>query len=242
MRFLPVTNHQSPITSHARFIYATHINVPDYMIKGGVTYKIITDHLGSPRFVINASDGTIAQRMDYDDFGNVLLDTAPGFTPFGFAGGLYDSQTKLVRFGARDYDPETGRWTSKDPIGFGGKAWNIYLYTGNNPTNAIDPTGMKDCLPPQEWWLAECVEGMIAAELTDMGEVLLLVGVSTMGLGTATSEVGVGVPAIVAGAGTTVLGVGMLSAGVYGGLDFFGLTDRLGLPHIVPPICKEGCK
>ena len=33
--------------------------------------------------------------------------------PFGFAGGLYDAETKLVRFGARDYDAGTGRWTSR---------------------------------------------------------------------------------------------------------------------------------
>ena len=43
-----------------------------------------------------------------------LNDTNPGFQPFGFAGGLYDPDTGLVRFGARDYDAETGRWTSKE--------------------------------------------------------------------------------------------------------------------------------
>jgi hypothetical protein len=43
--------------------------------------------------------------IDYDEFGNVTNDTAPGTIPFGFAGGLYDKDTGLVRFGARDYDP-----------------------------------------------------------------------------------------------------------------------------------------
>ena len=38
-------------------------------------------------------DGAIAQRLDYDEFGNVLADTNPGFQPFGFAGGLYDRDT-----------------------------------------------------------------------------------------------------------------------------------------------------
>jgi len=71
----------------------------------------------------------------------VLSDTNPGFQPFGFAGGLHDVSTGLVRFGARDYDAEVGRWTAKDPIGFGGGT-NHYAYVGNNPTSFIDPTGL----------------------------------------------------------------------------------------------------
>ena len=34
--------------------------------------------------------------------GNITSDTNPGFQPFGFAGGLYDTDTGLTRFGARD--------------------------------------------------------------------------------------------------------------------------------------------
>ena len=60
----------------------------------------------------------------------------------GFAGGLYDSDTNLVRFGARDYDAEIGRWTSKDPIGFDGEDSNLYGYTFNDPINWIDIDGM----------------------------------------------------------------------------------------------------
>src|SRR3990172_2533612 len=92
------------------------------MVKGSTTYRIITDHLGSPRFIIDTSTGTIAQEIDYDEFGNIIFDTNPGFQPFGFAGGLYDQHTKLTRFGYRDYDAETGRWTEKDPIRFDGVA------------------------------------------------------------------------------------------------------------------------
>ena len=126
----------------SRFVYAEKGNVPSYMIKGGVTYRIISDHLGSPRLVVNSADGTIVQRMDYDEFGNVINDTNPGFQPFGFAGGIYDQHTQLTRFGARDYDAQTGRWTAKDPIRFGGKQANLYGYSKGDPINYIDISGL----------------------------------------------------------------------------------------------------
>ena len=68
----------------SRFVYGTKSNVPDYMTKGGVTYRIISDHLGSPRLVVNTTTGAIAQRIDYDSFGNIISDTNPGFQPFSF--------------------------------------------------------------------------------------------------------------------------------------------------------------
>lgn len=46
-----------------------------------------------------------------------------------------------MRFGARDYDPETGRWTSKDPILFNGGDSNLYGYSFNDPVNFVDSDG-----------------------------------------------------------------------------------------------------
>jgi RHS repeat-associated protein len=111
------------------------------MIKAGVTYRIVSDHLGSPRLVIDTGTGATVQRMDYDEFGNITADTNPRFQPFGFAGGLYDQHTGLTRFGVRDYDAQIGRWTAKDPIQFAGGAANLYGYSVNDPLNRIDPTG-----------------------------------------------------------------------------------------------------
>ena len=125
----------------SRFVYASKRNVPDYMERDGNTYRIVSDHLGSPRFVIDSSTGAEAQRMDYDEFGNVVLDTNQGFQPFGFAGGLYDPDTRLTRFGVRDYDAETGRWTAKDPVLFAGGNTNLYAYALDDPVNRIDPSG-----------------------------------------------------------------------------------------------------
>jgi RHS repeat-associated protein len=127
----------------SRFVYATHANVPDYLVKGGQTYRIVIDHLGSPRFVVNTADGTVTQQMEYDEFGNVVADSNPGFQPFGFAGGLYDRDTGLVRFGARDYDAGTGRWLAKDPILFGGQDANLYGYVGNMPLSFVDIEGLE---------------------------------------------------------------------------------------------------
>jgi len=115
--------------------------VPDYIIKGGEKYKVLTDHLGSIKYVVRISDGAVVEQIEYDSFGNVLYDLNPGFIPFGFAGGLYDPDTKLVRFGARDYDPELGRWTSKDPILFYGGDSNLYGYVLNDPIQFSDPNG-----------------------------------------------------------------------------------------------------
>ena len=129
----------------ARFVYGAKPNVPEYMIRGGTTYRIFSDHLGSPRLVVNASTGVVAQRLDYDEFGNVVQDTSPGFQPFGFAGGLYDTDTKLVRFGARDYDAETGRWTSKDPIRFAGGDSNLFGYVTADPCLGL-PASFRPCL------------------------------------------------------------------------------------------------
>ncbi len=125
----------------ARFVYGTRINVPDYLIKAGSTYRLLTDHLGSVRLVVDTATGTIAQRLDYDEFGQISQDTNPGFQSFGFASGLYDPDTKLTRFGARDYDAFTGRWTAKDPIGFGG-GMNYYAYVHSVPTHFADPIGL----------------------------------------------------------------------------------------------------
>lgn len=124
----------------SRFVY-DEAHAPAYMVKGGRTYRLVSDHLGSPRVVVDVASGAVAQRLDYDELGRVVTDTSPGFQPFGFAGGLYDPDTGLVRFGARDYDPQTGRWTAKDPILFAGGTPNLYSYAYGDPVNLIDPRG-----------------------------------------------------------------------------------------------------
>lgn len=139
----PIAELDSTNAVISRFVYGDAENVPEYLIKAGITYRIITDQLGSVRLVVNSTTGDIAQRIDYDEFGRVVTNTNPGFQPFGFAGGLYDDDTRLTRFGARDYDGETGRWTAKDPLRFAAGQENFYVYVGNDPINSIDPYGLR---------------------------------------------------------------------------------------------------
>ena len=123
------------------FVYASQGHSPDLMIKDGVTYRFIKNQVGSVLFVVNTDDGSVAQSRFYGEFGYLLNDSNPGFQPFGFAGGLHDPDTGLVRFGARDYDNELQRWTAKDPILFAGGDTNLNTYVSNDPTNFVDPNG-----------------------------------------------------------------------------------------------------
>ena len=148
-----------------RFEYADG-RMPVAMTKGGSTYYLTYDQVGSLRVVADAS-GTVVKRIDHDSFGNIISDSHPAFeVPFGFAGGLHDRDTGLVRFGYRDYDPDTGRWTAKDPILFVGGDTDLYGYCLNDPISLNDPLGLR--LSPGERTAvatASAVVGFIGATL-----------------------------------------------------------------------------
>jgi RHS repeat-associated protein len=59
-----------------------------------------------------------------------------------FTGREYDFETGLLYLRARYYDPEAGRFVSKDPIGFAGGDVNLYGYVLGNPVNWGDPLGL----------------------------------------------------------------------------------------------------
>ena len=128
----------------SRFVYGSSDHVPDYMVRGGVTYRFLTDQLGSVVGVLNLTSGLLAQTREYDAYGRIVGGgtVEAGFSqPFGFAGGLYDEDTGLVRFGARDYRPEVGSWAAKDPLRFGAGDGLLYGYVLQDPVNATDKSG-----------------------------------------------------------------------------------------------------
>ncbi len=169
-----------------RFEYAD-ARMPVAMTAGSVKYYLAYDQAGTLKAVADSS-GNAVKRIEYDTFGNIINDTAPAFAvPFGFAGGLYDKDTKLVRFGYRDYDPDTGRWTAKDPIGFGGGDTDLYGYAFNDPVNCTDPSGLS-------FW------GSFA------GGVVTGLATGAMVAGAAAGAILLGVPAVAVTSGLVAIG------------------------------------
>jgi RHS repeat-associated protein len=110
--------------------------------RAGERYYVATDAVGSPRLVIRASDGATVRRVEYDAYGVELSVTGSFDLAIGYAGGLRDATTGLVRFGMRDYDPAAGRFISRDPSFFRGSPENHYTYANNNPITQKDSTGL----------------------------------------------------------------------------------------------------
>jgi uncharacterized protein RhaS with RHS repeats len=105
-------------------------------------------------------------------------------------------------YGFRDYDPDVGRWTAKDPIGFLGGDVDLYGYCLSDPVNLIDRFGLIN--------IKAVITGS-AAILAGAGSVIVGAGISTSGIGAA-----LGVPMVIGGAGTFAWGVTELLTGLMG--------------------------
>ena len=62
--------------------------------------------------------------------------------PFRFSSEYFDEETGLVYYNYRYYNPELGRWISRDPIEEQG-GYNLYGMIGNNLLNNWDIWGQK---------------------------------------------------------------------------------------------------
>jgi len=99
------------------------------------------DQLGSTRGLSNGSEA-ITDSREYDSWGLTIASSGSG-SPFGFVGGQgyqKDPDSGLMLLGARYYDPNVGRFISRDPIGYNG-GLNLYGYCDNDPVNSADPSG-----------------------------------------------------------------------------------------------------
>lgn len=106
--------------------------------RGGTSRFVGSDYLGTHSKMLDGA-GQVATSRQYDAFGVPTSGSDP--SPFGFAGswGYQEDAGGLKLLGHRYYDPSTGRFLTRDPIK-DGRNW--YAYCGNNPTVAVDPTGL----------------------------------------------------------------------------------------------------
>jgi len=148
---------------------------------GGATYYALTDHQNTVHGFVDAT-GALVAHFVYDAWGNVLESSvsvpALAGNRYLFQGREYSWSTGLYNFRARWYDPATGRWLSKDPIGISG-GMNLYMFCGNNPICCIDAFGLCKGMAEDahDWW------GGIAQEGFDKGGIIgtaQALGASTM--------------------------------------------------------------
>jgi RHS repeat-associated protein len=174
-----------------------------------------------PFFISTRFSGIKA--ISYGAFGNIITDTDPAFDiPFGFAGGLYDQNTKLVRFGCRDYDPDTGRWTAKDPILFAGGDTDLYGYCLSDPVNAVDPEG---CFGVAGFGIGVFMGGY-AGFVSGLQNHNILAGIIGGAFGAATGAiVGIVAPSLSASIGGTI-------GGAVGGMASTAISEKIANPCI----------
>jgi RHS repeat-associated protein len=104
--------------------------------------------------VIGVTDasGNVVEKRRYDDYGvmelrdptgTAVLSTSPSGLGYGFQGREHDAETGLSCFRARYYDPEHGRFISRDPVYDPGNHGNSYGFVGNAPSSGLDPWGLN---------------------------------------------------------------------------------------------------
>jgi RHS repeat-associated protein len=128
------------------------------------SYFVAYDGNGNVAALANAADGTIAARYEYSPFGELIRSSgsAAASNPCRFSTKFTDDETDLVSYGYRCYNPSTGRWINRDPIGDEGffeayaarRSWSeqlelrseglqpVYAIDGNNPIDRFDAFGL----------------------------------------------------------------------------------------------------
>jgi RHS repeat-associated protein len=117
---------------------------PQGQFSGNRAYYYTRDHLGSIREMLK-SNGTVVARYDYDPWGRSTTVINTTLPDFNFTGLYRHPASNLDLAVYRAYDPDLGRWLSRDPIGEIGGI-NLYGYVGNGPENDVDSLGLARTL------------------------------------------------------------------------------------------------
>jgi len=114
---------------------------PQGMQIGTTNYYYTKDHLGSIREMTDGN-GVVHARYDYDPRGRLTKVQGDSDSDFTYAGYYNHSSSGLYATLNRFYDPDLGRWISRDPIGETGGI-NLYRYAANDPLKYTDPSGLE---------------------------------------------------------------------------------------------------
>jgi RHS repeat-associated protein len=111
-------------------------------VDGSNSYWYLYDANGNVGQLIRATDQSIAARYEYDPYGNTIVKEGSyaDANPFRFSTKWFDSETGMGYWGRRYLLFRIGRWANHDPAQEEG-GLNLYAFTSNNPTNAVDPDG-----------------------------------------------------------------------------------------------------
>ncbi|MSM40774.1 MAG: hypothetical protein GJT30_14250 [Geobacter sp.] len=123
---------------------------PVFQVENGNYYYYHNDHLGTPQRLTDEA-GTVVWQASYSAFGQATVDPASTVTNIlRFPGQYADEETGLHYNWHRYYDPEAGRYSQVDPIGFSAGDENLYRYAQNNVVNYFDPDGNAKFESPDE--------------------------------------------------------------------------------------------
>jgi RHS repeat-associated protein len=102
------------------------------------------DGNGNMAALVAQANGSLSARYEYGPFGEAIRATGPMArkNPFRFSTKFTDNETGLIYYGYRFYDPVTGRWLNRDPIGERGGA-NLVGFVKNQPISIIDRLGLQ---------------------------------------------------------------------------------------------------
>ena len=112
---------------------------------GGAAHFAAYDGNGNVMALVDGSNGTISANYEFSPFGETIR--ASGVMAksncFRFSTKFTDDESDFLYYGYRYYNPSTGTWFSRDPLGEEAGA-SPYTFTGNSPLNGIDIFGLAE--------------------------------------------------------------------------------------------------
>ena len=136
-------------TPEYNYVYGSYIDEP--VLRDSASGKVYYHH--NHQFSVTAvtdNSGGVLERYAYTAYGQPTILDASGnlrlsstiSNRYTFTGREWDAVLNLYHFRARMYDPNLGRFCSRDPIGYLGSMWNLHEFVDSGPSRYLDPFGL----------------------------------------------------------------------------------------------------